>query len=1107
MGAEQGRGRAGAWALGAALAFGLLADGPAEAARLVAAKGAEAAGYGRILLTFDKPVPVKARVSGGVLVLTYGERTAAAGEHLADELPAYVAMVRRDPDGSGLRIALQRPYRVNVQEAGEQVFVDLLPEGWAGQPPPLPPEVVAALVRRTVAAEAALKVRNPAPVRRPLTLELAHLPTLTRLSLRLPAEIRIETLQEGAATRLRVPGPWTIDVGETRGRTQPALAGIAAETEAEGASLLLTPAEGYALRVEREEEAVLIDLTGPPPKAEARPDARADDKAAPDKAAPRSAEAAPRKVPRPEPAAEAEPPLRQPGKGFVFGFRALPPAALFERAGILTLAFETGETVLPPSGGAEGPVPLGEPQRVGPLVLLRFAPPPGKLLDLTPVAVGAGAGWELSAGDGLRPSDGLVATRHPAADGRSTLTLDLPQPASATWIDLDGERVAVVPSRARRPAGIAKRQRFVDFELLPSRLGVAVLAGADDLTVRPDLDGVLIGRDGGLLVSPVARREEAQLGEAGAPAIEREAWDQAKRGNLRDQMRAQFAEAAAAPLGARSPLRVAYARTLLANGLDLEALAALDAAGGDDPLIAAQRDTAILRGLALTRAGRYGEARAVLTGDTLDRDPEAVLWRAVAEAGEGAWRAAETGFRKTLGLVERLPDDLYGLVTAAAAESAIETGDIEAAMGRIELGGKRERPQGIRDRLALVKARVEELTGQTAAALDSYDRLSNAAALPVATAARLRHTLLAQSTGALKTEAALGRLEGLALTWRGGATEEAIIAGLARTYAAAGRFRESLAAARRAATAAPNSETARILSTEAQSLFDDIYLGGRGDHLSGIQAVALYFDFKEFAPIGRRGDEIVRRLADRLVGLDLLDSAADLLQYQLDKRLTGIARSSVATRLATIRLMDGKPLKALETIDATYLPELPADLRRARALIRARALSDLSRTDLALETIAGETSPDAQRLRADILWAARRWRAAGEAHEALLGEAWRAGAPLDDTARADVIRAGIAYGLAEERMGLERLKAKFAGAMAESADARTFALITGANPTRQPGFREVAQKASKAETLAAFLAEYRKRYPDIAVPQRSRPEGAGEVSQSRAETPAAAPPG
>ncbi len=655
-----------------------------------------------------------------------------------------------------------------------------------------------------------------------------------------------------------------------------------------------------------------------------------------------------------------------------------------------------------------------------------------------------------------------------------------------------------------------KRQRFVDFELLPSRFGLAVLALADDLAVRPDLDGVVVGREGGLAVSSVAQRPETALAEAGAPAIDPEGWARARTGNLRALLRQQFAAAAAAPPGERGPLRVAHARTLIAAGLDLEGLAALETAAADDPLVAVQRETSLWRGLALLRAGRPAEARAALGGDVLERDPEAVLWRSVAEAGAGLWREAEAGFGRTLPLAGRLPEDLRDLVLAAAAESAIEGGDIDAAVARMDAAPKHD--PLVRDRLALVKGRVEELTGQTVAALDRYERLEVAAAAPVAAAAGLRRTLLALGTAKMSSGEALARLERLALTWRGGPTEEAIIAGLARSYAAAGRFREAFATTRRASAAFPTSEMARVLNGEAQSLFDALYLGGRGDALPGVEAVALYFDFKEFAPIGRRGDEVVRRLADRLVGLDLLDSAGELLQHQIDHRLTGQARAAVAARLATVRLMDGKPLQALEAIDATHLPELPADLRRARALVRARALSDLSRTDLALETIEDEGGPDVARLRADILWAARRWRGAGEAHEALLGEVWRGGKSLDAAARADVIRAGIAYDLADERLGLERLKAKFAGLMAESADARSFALITGADPTRQPGFREIAQRASKAETLGAFLAEYRKRYPDAAAPERGRadggsPPGPGEGAQSRAETQPAPPPG
>ncbi|WP_336489152.1 hypothetical protein [Methylobacterium nigriterrae] len=1106
---------------------------PAEAARLVSARGSQAESYGRLVLAFDKSVPVRAKVSGTVLVLSYGERTAAAPERIAAEMPAYVSTVRRDPDGTGLRLALQKPYRVNVQEAGEQVFVDLLPEGWSGLPPPLPPEVVADLARRAQRAEAALKATAPPPAPRPLAIEVAHLPTVTRLSLRLPTGLQAGIERAGAATRISVPGAWRIDVSDTRGRIKPAVSGLTVESDDTAANLLITPGDGYAVTAERDEDALTIDVapTGPIRTGETAPGVKGDaDARAALQALVQEAEAeAPKAPAEPHPAAAQAPGTPRPkvadkaadaapspaaapkraarpaGDGLVFSFARPVPVALFERAGLATLVFETSEAVTLPVGRPAGFEIVSGPRRSGGVVTLQIAVPPAKLLDLLPVGdPDAPGGWELAAGDALSESESLVATRLPAQSGRVGLAVKLPDPVSATWLDLDGERVAVVTTLARRPAGIAKRQRFVDFELLPSRLGVAVLAQADDLVVRPDLDGVTIAREGGLAVSAVARQPEVAVGEIGELAIQRGPWEVARRGNVRDTLRGQIEAAAAVSGSLRGPPRLALARAYLANGFTTEAIAVLEAASYDDPLVAAQRDVGILLGAAQALTGRAEEARHTLGAEALARDPEAGLWRGYAEALAGRWLAAESAFRGTLGILDRYPDDLQARLRVAVAETALEAGDLETATRQIGAAAGRAPDALTRDGLALLRGRIEEAAGQGVAAIASYERLEREAVQPVAAEAAYRAAMLAHGSGKLDAAGTIDRLERLAVMWHGGDTENGIVAGLARLYREAGRWRDAFMTTRRATATAPDAPVSRALFAEAQSLFDELFLTERGDKLSGIEAVSLYFDFKEFAPIGRRGDEIVRRLADRLVELDLLDSASDLLQYQVDNRLTGPARAGVAARLAAIRLMDGKPLKALEVLDATYLPELPGELRRARALIRARALSDLSRTDLALETIDGETGPDAQRLRADILWGSRRWREAGEAHETLLGDAWRGRQPLDDAARADVIRAAIAYDLSGETLGLERLKGKFAGPMAESADARTFALLTGPNALRAPGFREIAQRATSAETLAAFLAEYRKRYPDTAVPDRGKAEKAAE---NRPEGAPATPPG
>src|SRR5918912_2177414 len=103
----------------------------------------------------------------------------------------------------------------------------------------------------------------------------------------------------------------------------------------------------------------------------------------------------------------------------------------------------------------------------------------------------------------------------------------------------------------------------------------------------------------------------------------------------------------------------------------------------------------------------------------------------------------------------------------------------------------------------------------------------------------------------------------------------------------------------------------------AGALFTELYLGAKGDDLKPVDALAMFYEFRELTPIGRRGDELIRRLADRLASVDLLDQAAELLQYQVDHRLEGAARAQVAARLAIIYLANRKPDMAITALRAS----------------------------------------------------------------------------------------------------------------------------------------------------------------------------------------------
>ena len=84
--------------------------------------------YARLVLQFEEDVPTEVTVAGSILVIQFRKQVTVPIDLLSEAAPAYVGSVRRDPDGTAIRMALTQKLRVNVMTAGERVFIDLLPD-------------------------------------------------------------------------------------------------------------------------------------------------------------------------------------------------------------------------------------------------------------------------------------------------------------------------------------------------------------------------------------------------------------------------------------------------------------------------------------------------------------------------------------------------------------------------------------------------------------------------------------------------------------------------------------------------------------------------------------------------------------------------------------------------------------------------------------------------------------------------------------------------------------------------------------------------------------------------------------------------------------------
>lgn len=1139
-----GRGLGASWpALMAALAVAVLLSihqTGAALARDVAIVGSQVDRFGRIALQFDEPTKVQVRSTAGVVVISFAEPARIRSEKLTTEMGRYVTTVRRDPDNTGLRLALTAPVRTNILEAGERVFIDLLPANWTGLLPGLPPEVVAELAERVRVAEDKLKreALRPPPPAAPVKLRVSQLPTLTRLVFAPPAGAPVRLKDGNGAVEVAVDVATRLDDGGDKPRLAPGIRTFEVVKGESSLTIRIAAAPGYQAHGFREDDTVVVDLAKPAPASPAaaaatdpRPSPSSNPKPAAVQAGPaplpaaavRSEPSAGTEEKSPTSAAPAQTAVAVPAaaapvvagsamvlvprieadaarSALVLPFRTRTAAAAYVRDGLLTLVFATRDSVDPArlAGQVAGFMTLRDCGTREGFLVMRFAS-----VRAGPVRLLAdGTEWRLSLGDGaaLAP-DAVKVSRTLDENGHGVVTVALAAASEAHWMtEPDGSRMAVVTAFGR-PQGLPLARTFVEFGLPATLHGVLVEARADDLTVGLGQGGVVVTRDAGLSLSPMGRlrADGSQATQLSGLVIARDAWIADGSGDVLGRYHDLIAAAANASRSGRAEARYRLARFLLANGMSLEAGSVIALARAEDPLFARRRETVLLAAIAAARSGRYAAARVALSAEGLADDPEAILWRAVVDAGDRRWPHAMAGFRRSSDVVELYPDDMSGMIHLAMLRTAIEQGDIPKAEGELAAIDRLSTASVAPDEHDLARAILDEAAGRTEGALKGYERLIESGGERAGSEALLRSVSLAYRKETIGLDAAIDRLEGLLVTWHGGDIEIGTVAALARLYAKAGRWRDLFTMTRRADRYFPDHELTRGLHDETTHLLEHLLLG-EGEKLSAVQALALFFDFKELAPVGRRGDEIVRRLADRLIELDLLDQAADLLQYQVDKRLTGAARATIAARLATIRLMNGKPLMALTALHDTRLSDLPDEVRQLRLLLEARAQSDLSRTDLALELTEGEAGLDFARLRAGILWSARRWRDAGEAAEALVGTRWSGSEPLGDRDRSDIVRASIAYAVGDDRLALDRLRQKFSAKMMDSPAAKTFAFLMrpGAALTRE--FRTIVQDANRGDGLKEFLADWRSRHPDTPL------ERSGATPGDDADQPVA-PPG
>jgi len=631
--------------------------------------------------------------------------------------------------------------------------------------------------------------------------------------------------------------------------------------------------------------------------------------------------------------------------------------------------------------------------------------------------------------------------------------------------------------------GIIQNYKYSHLNLLSTGQGIVVQPRVDDLHVRSAKRGVEISSATSLALSVIRRKSSSTTKFGRMNALTRivkpKLWRKIRRQKSEDfyKLHREKLEGLTKTKGKdRAKARLDMALFLFGNGYGHEANGVLKLIRPKTSNVEAMRQHRFLLGATDFLMGRYKDALKALMHPSMYGNDEGEFWRAAAKlaAGEDVQNAAKIMNAKGA-IFRAYPREIKMRLGMRTVEAAILAEDLKNGIKYLGLLAKEEpKPKEI-DQLAFMEGTIKQMQGNFPGAIKAWKEVEKGQHRPSIAKAILARTDLELGTKKIKEKDVINELENLRFAWRGGDFEFSLLRKLGSLYLDVGDYRKGLRTLRNVVSnfrANPNSSA---ITQKMESAFEELFLNDVADKMLPIRSLALFEEFKELTPSGKKGDRMIQKLADRLASVDLLDKAAKLLEQQIKFRLTGIEKARVGTQLAAVYILDKKPEKALEALQKTNSTGQPVEMVKERRHLNARSLIDLKRGADALVPLEDDDSKEADLLRSEIHWG-KNWSKAAKALQRLMVAAGAApGRKLNDKQAQLVLNFGVALAYSTNNRGITRLSRDYLKEMDATPYKDAFRLIASPDNIGLIDYRTVANRVRTVSNFKNFMSVYRER--------------------------------
>jgi len=754
-------------------------------------------------------------------------------------------------------------------------------------------------------------------------------------------------------------------------------------------------------------------------------------------------------------------------------------AAVFRRAGWLWIVFDRHQDVdLKTIQNSDHEIiEAAEQVPNREATVVRLLTPP----NFNPSIRREGLKWFIDIADqALEPRKSLQI--HPRLDTHAPPALILPGTEGGQVVSVNdpdvGDVMSVVPVNPVG-AGVSPGRSFPGVEILESAQGVAVVPHADGISVISNRSGVEISSlKIPLQLSKELSHRDTAISHGGPPRVlDPGNWKMGgERKFVLDTQALQRKFEDVQP-ERRNDVRYEIARHAMANGMAADALGALTVIASNDPTQVNEPAFRALRGATYLLLDRPLEAWEDLNHPSLANDEDVAVWRGAAGAAMGQGEAVSGLLKETPEVIKDYAKPLKYRVATLAVEALLDGKEERVARKVIDMLGTMNPTPYEAARIAYLQGRDHETLGAYDAAIQRWQEAEAGPSRFDRARSAMRRIETQLRLKKISRPEAIEQYQRLRFAWRDEDFEYPMLHRLGELQILDGDYREGLRTLRGLAATYPDNPDIPNVNKSMDDAFAALFLRGEADKLTPVQAIGLYDEFREMTPSTPEGDEMIRNLADRLVQVDLLDRAAELLRHQVMFRLQGLDRARVGTQLALVELLDHHPDLTLEALQSSDWPDTPPELQAQRRHILARAFDDLNRSSDALALLAMDNSREANVLKSEINWKHQDWINAAIALESLL-TAPDKGKGLSDDDALTVLKLATALTLGNDDRNMQRIRKTYGPAMEQSPYKDGFALLSSENERGLIDYRRVSDKIKEVERFQTFLSDYRKRLKD-----------------------------